>query len=158
MVELHEIRRVIAKHAGGKGRLIPVLQAIQREFGYVPPESIGIVAEELRVPASTVYGVATFYAQFRLTPPGKHVIRVCQGTACHVRGGQSILRTVSELLGIGPGGTTSDGLFTLEQVACLGACGLSPVLMVDDVAYGRLTPERIPEILAGYRSGVEEAG
>lgn len=157
MPDTDEIRALARTHAATRGSLIPALQEIQTRFGYIPAAAIAIVAAELRIPASAVYGVATFYTQFRLTPRGQHLIRVCLGTACHVRGGEDILAALIRALGIEPGETTPDGLFTLEQVACLGACGLSPVMMVDDTAYGRLTVDKVPQILDGYRVAARAA-
>jgi NADH:ubiquinone oxidoreductase subunit E len=135
-----------------RGSLIPVLQAAQETYGYLPSTVLEVIATRMSVPISQIYGVVTFYAQFRLLPRGKHVIRTCQGTACHVRNSSLILETLKSNLGVTPGGTTADQQFTLETVACLGACSLAPVMMVDNEAHGRLRPERIPEILSKYRS------
>ena len=126
-----------------KGALIPVLQQAQDVYGYLPQEVLECIASELRIPVAEVFGVVTFYAQFHLNPRGRNIVRVCQGTACHVRGGASILD-------IKPGETTKDLNFTLETVACLGACGLAPVMMVNDNTHGRLTPDDIPGILDSY--------
>ena len=133
-----------------KGALIPVLQKSQDVYGYLPQEVLETIASELRIPVAEVFGVVTFYAQFHLNPRGKNIVRVCQGTACHVRGGTSILEAVSHHLDIKPGETTKDLNFTLETVACLGACGLAPVMMVNDNTHGRLTPDDIPGILDSY--------
>ena len=135
-----------------KGALIPVLQKAQGVYGYLPKPVLETIAKELRLTTAEVFGVVTFYAQFHLNPRGKHIIRVCQGTACHVRGGAKILEAVSEDLKVKPGETTRDLEFTLETVACLGACGLAPVMMVDDNTHGRLTPLDIPGILDSYLS------
>ena len=135
-----------------KGALIPVLQKAQGVYGYLPKPVLETIAKELRLTKAEVFGVVTFYAQFHLNPRGKHIIRVCQGTACHVRGGAKILEAVSEHLKVKPGETTRDLEFTLETVACLGACGLAPVMMVDDNTHGRLTPLDIPGILDSYLS------
>ena len=135
-----------------KGALIPVLQKAQGVYGYLPKPVLETIAKELRLTTAEVFGVVTFYAQFHLNPRGKHIIRVCQGTACHVRGGAKILEAVSEHLKVKPGETTRDLEFTLETVACLGACGLAPVMMVDDNTHGRLTPLDIPGILDSYLS------
>lgn len=135
-----------------KGALIPVLQKAQGVYGYLPKPVLEIHAKELRLTTAEVFGVVTFYAQFHLNPRGKHIIRVCQGTACHVRGGAKILEAVSEHLKVKPGETTRDLEFTLETVACLGACGLAPVMMVDDNTHGRLNPLDIPGILDSYLS------
>ena len=135
-----------------KGALIPVLQKAQGVYGYLPKPVLETIARELRLTTAEVFGVVTFYAQFHLNPRGKHIIRVCQGTACHVRGGAKILEAVSEHLKVKPGETTRDLEFTLETVACLGACGLAPVMMVDDNTHGRLHPLDIPGILDSYLS------
>ena len=133
------------------GALIPVLQAAQDVYGYLPVPVLEAIAERLAVPISQVYGVVTFYAQFHLEPRGKHIVRTCQGTACHVRGAGKILDALKESLGVAPGKATPDLQFTLETVACIGACGLAPVMMVDQDTHGRLTPDAIPEILDKYR-------
>ena len=135
-----------------KGALIPVLQKAQGVYGYLPKPVLETIARELRLTTAEVFGVVTFYAQFHLNPRGKHIIRVCQGTACHVRGGAKILEAVSEHLKVKPGETTRDLEFTLETVACLGACGLAPVMMGDDNTHGRLKPLDIPGILDSYLS------
>ena len=135
-----------------KGALIPVLQKAQGVYGYLPKPVLETIARELRLTTAEVFGVVTFYAQFHLNPRGKHIIRVCQGTACHVRGGAKIHEAVSEHLKVKPGETTRDLEFTLETVACLGACGLAPVMMVDDNTHGRLNPLDIPGILDSYLS------
>lgn len=133
-----------------KGALIPVLQEAQNIYGYLPKEVLRKIAEELRMPFSKVFGVATFYAQFHLKPRGRNIIRVCLGTACHVRGGAKVFKAIQEHLGVADGETTGDLRYTLETVACLGACGLAPCMMVNDDTHGRLTPERAAEMLAKY--------
>ncbi|MDR1044846.1 MAG: NADH-quinone oxidoreductase subunit NuoE [Candidatus Adiutrix sp.] len=133
------------------GALIPVLQGAQDVYGYLPVPVLEAIAERLVVPISQVYGVVTFYAQFHLEPRGKHIVRTCQGTACHVRGASKILDALKGNLGVAPGKATDDLQFTLETVACIGACGLAPVMMVDQSTHGRLTPDAIPEILDKYR-------
>jgi len=148
---------ILARHKGHTGALIPVLQETQEAYGYLPRETIRRIAKALRRPEAQVYGVATFYAQFHLKPRGKHIIRVCLGTACHVRGANLILDQISSSLGIKPGETTEDLVFTLERVACIGACGLAPTMMVDAETHGRLTPKAAVEIIEGYRRRHEEA-
>ena len=133
-----------------KGALIPVLQHAQDVYGYLPQEVLEAIASELNIPVAEVFGVVTFYAQFHLTPRGKNIIRICQGTACHVRGAKTILEAVCSHLGVKAGETTPDLTFTIETVACLGACGLAPVMMVNDNTHGRLTPSDIPGILDSY--------
>lgn len=146
------LRAVIAEHKGEQGALMPVLQSAQNIFGYVPEEVQRFIAEGLGVTLSEVYGVATFYSQFSLEPNGEHVIGVCLGTACYVKGSQKVLDRLAEELGVEVGKTTKDGKFTLNATRCLGACGLAPVMMIGDEVYGRLVPDDIPDILAKYRS------
>ncbi len=145
-----QLSEVLAEYSGQKGSLIPVLQKAQGIYGYLPKEVLKQVAVSLKMPFSQVYGVATFYAQFRLRPRGRNVIRVCLGTACHVRGGEMILETIENELKIGDGETTDDLRFTLESVACMGACALGPVIRVNDDTHGRLTPSRLSGIFAQY--------
>ena len=133
------------------GALMPVLQRAQNIFGCVALDVQKRIAEGLGVTLSEVYGVATFYAQFSLVPSGKYVISVCLGTACYVKGSQKVLDRLSEELGIPVGGTTRDGLFTLNATRCLGACGLAPVMTINEEVYGRLVPDDIPGILAKYK-------
>ena len=131
--------------------LIPILQDAQNEYGYLPEDVLKEIACSLDLSLSQVYGVVTFYTQFHLEPRGKNIIRVCQGTACHVRGAGPVLEKIEEELDIESGETTDDLNFTLETVACIGACGLAPVIMINDETHGRLTPEKVPEILAKYK-------
>lgn len=140
-------QEILGQYQGQDGALIPVLQKAQDVYGYLPEATIRRIAGYFGKPVSEVYGVATFYSQFHLAPRGENIVRVCMGTACHVRGGQKILDKICETLGIQPGETTGDRKYTLESVACIGACGLSPVIMVDEDTHGRLTQDRIPEIL-----------
>ncbi len=146
------LRAVIAEHKGEQGALMPVLQSAQTIFGYVPEEVQRFIAEGLGVTLSEVYGVATFYSQFSLEPNGEHIIGVCLGTACYVKGSQKVLDRLAEELDVEVGKTTKDGKFTLNATRCLGACGLAPVMMIGDEVYGRLVPDDIPDILAKYRS------
>ncbi|MGF7184268.1 NADH-quinone oxidoreductase subunit E [Desulfitispora alkaliphila] len=145
-----KLKEVIGKFCNQRGALIPVLQAAQDIYGYLPKEVLIKISEDLNLPLSKVYGVVTFYAQFHLKPRGRHIIRVCLGTACHVRGGAKVLERIEKELGISDGSTTEDLRYTLESVACIGACGLAPVIMVGDDTHGRLEPEQIPEILEKY--------
>ncbi|MDU4962033.1 MAG: NADH-quinone oxidoreductase subunit NuoE [Sporomusaceae bacterium] len=147
---LTQLDEILAKYQGGKGALIPVLQEAQHAYGYLSKDVVEHLAKALDIPVSQVYGVITFYSQFHLNPRGRNIIRVCQGTACHVRGGKAILKALEDQLKVAAGSTTPDLKFTLETVACIGACGLAPVLMVNDDTHGRLTPEAIPDILARY--------
>ena len=141
----------IARHKGEPGALMPVLQEAQNIFGYVPQDVQQIIADGLGTTLAEVYGVATFYAQFSLEPKGQYVVGVCLGTACYVKGSQKVLDKLSEELKIPVGKTTPDGVFTLNATRCLGACGLAPVMMINDEVYGRLTPDEIPTILDKYR-------
>jgi len=133
---------------GERSDLIAILQEVQARFGYLPEEAMRRVAKFVNTSESQVYGVATFYGQFRLTPGGRNTIRVCLGTACHVQGGVRILATVEKELGIARGGTTPDGAFSLETVACLGACALAPNVTVNGDVHSHLTPEKVAKILA----------
>ena len=149
---MHEqLAQILAPHRGQRGALVPVLQKTQEALGYLPEEVISEVAYFLRLPESEVYGVATFYAQFRFERWGEHTIRVCQGTACHVRGSQRILETVEQELGIHRGETTEDYKFSLERVACFGSCALAPVMVVDKTVHGRMTTTKARKILDEYR-------
>jgi len=141
---------------GDESLLIPLLQAAQGAYSYLPMPVLERIADHLKMPISRVYGVVTFYAQFYLTPRGRNTIRVCRGTACHVRGGPRILEELEKQLGIKEGGTTPDREFFLETVACIGACGLAPTMMINKNTYGHLTTTRIAEILDSIRP--EEEG
>lgn len=148
---LEELQQIIDNSRETSGMLIALLQETQELFGYLPGDAIKLISDELKVPSSEIYGVATFYSQFRLKPRGRNVIRVCTGTACHVRGGDKLVAAVTQALHLGKGeNTTRDLMFTFEPVACLGACGMAPVMMVNDDAYGRVTPEEVPAIIARY--------
>lgn len=144
------LKEILEEYRDTEGALIPVLQKTQGFYGYLPEHAIKHIADYFRIPSSEVYSVATFYAQFHLKPRGKNIIRVCTGTACHVRGGQKILDKIRSELKINPGETTVDLRFTLESVACIGACGLAPVMMINGDTHGRLTPDKVPAILARY--------
>ena len=135
-----------------KGSLIPLLQSAQESYGYIPENAIHYISELVGISAADIYGVITFYAQFRLKPLGKSLIRICEGTACHVNGAKKILSTLEDELGIGVGETSEDGMFTLLSVACLGCCSLSPVIMINDETHGGLTPDKLKKILKKYRS------
>ena len=149
--KLNRLDAAIQANKGQKGAVMVTLQEAQENFGYVPKDIQIRIAEGLGVTLSEVYGVATFYAQFALQPRGEHVIGVCLGTACYVKGSKNILEKLIEELGVPAGSTTPDAKFTLKDTRCLGACGLAPVMMIDDDVYGRLTPADIPGILAKYR-------
>jgi NADH-quinone oxidoreductase subunit E/NADP-reducing hydrogenase subunit HndA len=149
-----ELRRFIRKHKDQPGAMMPVLQEAQGIYGYLPREVQEIIAQEMQVPLSDVFGVATFYSQFTLTPKGEHSISVCLGTACYVKGADKILSAIEEHLGIKEGECTSDGFFSIESCRCLGACGLAPVMTVDGEVYGKVTPESAVQIIDSYREEV----
>lgn len=136
------LEALLSKYRGQKGALIPLLQGTQAIYGYLPKEAMALIAKDLGDPLSHVYGVATFYAQFRLVPRAKNVIRVCHGTACHVSGAPLVSLEIERHLGIEDGENTADMMFTLESVACLGACGMAPVMMINDRTYGKLTADK----------------
>ena len=150
-----ELDKLIAEHKHQKGALMPVLQGAQAIFGCVPEDVQKVIAEGLGVTLSEVYGVATFYAQFSLHPKGEYLVSVCLGTACYVKGSQSVLDRLSKVLDVPVGGTTPDGKFTLEATRCLGACGLAPVMMINGEVYGRLTPDEVPGIIDKYKAKAE---
>ncbi|SCJ37213.1 NADH-quinone oxidoreductase subunit E [uncultured Clostridium sp.] len=144
------LREVIRTHKGQPGATMPVLQAAQEIFGYLPEEVQIMVAEGLDIPLTEVYGVASFYAQFTLNPKGKYQISLCLGTACYVKGASDILEAVQQRLGIKPGSITPDGKFSLDACRCIGACGLAPVMMINNDVYGRLTVDQVGSILDKY--------
>ena len=144
--------------AGDSNNLISFLQAAQDIYGYLPKDVLYYIAEKVGVSPADAMGVATFYSQFRLQPIGKYLIMCCQGTACHVNGSEIICRTIEEHLGIQNGQTTEDGLFTLENVACLGCCSLAPVMTVNGEAYGSLTPSKVKQVLDDIRAKDAEGG
>lgn len=142
---------VINDYKGKDGPLMPVLQGAQEIYGYLPYEVLTIISENLHISMADIYGVATFYAQFSLVPKGEYQIGVCLGTACYVKGSGDLLEKVKQELGLEVGGCTPDGKFSLTATRCIGACGLAPVMTVNDDVYGRLTVDQIPEILAKYK-------
>lgn len=151
--DVKKITDVIEKYREQKGALIPILQKAQYVYGYLPQNVMEHIANSLNLSNSKIFGVATFYKQFRFTPMGKYVIKVCHGTACHV-GGANILDSVLETkLGIKAGETTEDGLFTILSVACLGCCSLAPVIMINDTTYGKLTNDKLIKIIDDYKEG-----
>lgn len=153
--DLTLMNETLEKYKNIKGSLITVLQKAQEIYGYLPTDVIYKIAEELDLTPAKVMGVATFYTQFRFKPVGKYLIMLCQGTACHVNGSERIEKTIKEELGISDGETTEDGLFTLKNVACLGCCSLSPVMMINEETYGSLTPEKVKAILKSLKEGEE---
>jgi NADH:ubiquinone oxidoreductase subunit E len=150
MVDIERVYRIIKKHNSRPGGLVSILQEIQSEYNYLPSEALRIVADQNGRSLIDVYGIATFYKSFSLTPRGKHVVTVCMGTACHVRGGPWIVEELERKLEICPGETTKDGLFTLETVNCLGACALGPIMVIDGEYYGQMTIKKVSEILPKY--------
>lgn len=149
---LERLRLLVSPYAGERGALIPVLQKVQDEFGYLPREVIPEIARILCLSESEIYGVATFYAQFRFEKQGEHTVKCCQGTACYVQGGKRILDTVRAELNLPPDKTTTDDYkFSLERVACFGSCALAPVMVIDKTVYGRMTPAKAREIISQYR-------
>ncbi len=150
-IDITSIYPLIEKYRGKKGNLIPVLQGIQNEYGYIPREAFKYASAELGLNLSDMYGVATFYSQFRLNPVGKHIIKVCHGTACHVQNATALTESIADALKIKDGETTPDGMFTLESVACLGCCSLAPVMMIGDETYGKLTGDKAVKIIRGIK-------
>ena len=148
--EVNDFKCNLLKSGKKHGSLIPLLQSAQDVYGYIPESSIYYISEVVGIPESEIYGVITFYSQFRLTPTGKYIIKICEGTACHVNGAKKILKAIEAELGISVGETTKDGKFTLESVSCIGCCSLSPVIMINDDTYGRLIPKMIGKILKKY--------
>ena len=144
---------IIARHIGERGAIMPCLQEAQEVYGYLPVEVQTMIAKGLEVPLEEVFGVSTFYSQFSLTPKGKYNISVCLGTACYVKGAASVLDAISKSLGIQPEECTQDGMFSLTACRCVGACGLAPVMTVNDEVYGRLVPEDVEGILEKYKNG-----
>lgn len=148
---LNDIASQLSVFGKERGNLIPLLQIIQQRHSYLAPEVIDMVAEHLEIPSCEVYGVATFYNQFRFHPPGKHHIKVCLGTACHVRGGDIILENFERKLGIRDGETTLDREFSLERVACVGCCALAPVAVVDETVHGHVAPSKVEGFMLGFK-------
>jgi NADH-quinone oxidoreductase subunit E len=138
---------ILAGYGRERDNLIPLLQEVQDRFQYLAAEAVQRVAEHLDLSENDVYGVATFYAQFRFVPPGLHHVKVCQGTACHVRGSGMIVDAISRTIGIEPGQTSADGKFSLERVACFGSCALAPVVVLDDKVFGRMTAAKTKKLI-----------
>jgi len=145
------LNEILSSYQGKKEELIPILQQVQQAFGYLPEPMMKKIAKFLQLPESTVFGVGTFYAQFKLVPSGRNIIRVCRGTACHVRGGARILREVEKHLGIKPGESTPDLEYCLETVACIGACALAPTMVVNNATHGQMTTKKAAEALEQFK-------
>ena len=150
-IDWEKFSRILEKHHQKKWGLIPLLQEVQEAIGFIPPETIAPIAAALKLYPSQVQGVVTFYAGFSTEPRGKCVLKICRGTACHVKGGKSILRVIQKDLGLEEGETSTDYQFTLQTVACLGACFLAPTMMVDREYYGKLNPNKVASVLGEYR-------
>lgn len=148
----HDFKTKLWQYEGEMGALIPLLQSAQEAYGYIPETAIDHISEVVGIPGADIYGVITFYSQFRLKPMGINIIKICDGTACHVNASTGILRALEEELQIGNNETTEDGLFTLQKVACLGCCSLSPVIMINDNTFGRLTPKKVKELINQFRT------
>ena len=160
MIPIDEaIDRTLSQYKNAeRSDLIPILQDIQDSIGYVHRDAVKKVSYKLNIPPSKIFGVLTFYNQFRTQPPGKYHIMVCRGTACHVKGSEKILKVIQNTLKIEPGQTTRDGLFSIEVVACIGACGLSPVINISGEFYARVTPDSVRDILKTLKSEAKEEG
>jgi NADH-quinone oxidoreductase subunit E len=150
-----KLKEIFSRHKGEKHELITILQETQEKFRYLPAAAMQEISGFLHVPEATIYGVSTFYAQFKLTPLGKRVIRVCRGTACHVRGSGKVLAEIEKRLGIKAGQTTEDREYTLETVACIGACALAPTMTIDSETYGKMTTKKVAEVLGDRSSKTE---
>jgi len=150
-VDLSLLTPILEKYKNKKGNLIPLLQGAQTLYGYIPKEVFILISDETGTNLSHMYGVATFYSQFRLNPVGKHIVKVCHGTACHVQNAPMITDTIEGILGVKDGETTEDRLFTLESVACLGCCSLAPVLMIGEDTYGKLDSKKTTKVIKEIR-------
>jgi NADH-quinone oxidoreductase E subunit len=156
MIDFEKLQSIIAEHQEEKWGLIPLLQEVQEVFGYIPPESIDPIAEGMKLFPSQVQGVVTFYSGFSMKPKGKYVLKVCRGTACHVKGSRSILKMMQKELDLKEGQTSEDNRFTLETVACLGACFLAPTMQVNQTYFGKLAPAKVTSILDEYQKDQKE--
>lgn len=156
--KLQHVKEAIERFRDMKGALIPVLHEVQDVYGYLPEEVLQLVSDELNIPMTEIYGVASFYSFFSLEPKGEHIIRVCMGTACYIKGAQGLVDRFSTDLKIKPGETTKDGKFTLEATRCLGACGLAPVLTIGENVHGRLMQGDVPKLIKTYSKPAKEEG
>ncbi len=147
VVDPARVEAIIAEYQHQRWALVPLLQRIQQEFGFIPPDSIGLIARGMKLFPAQVQAVISFYAQLYTAPRGKNTVRVCRGTACHVRGGKTILKLVKQHLGIDEGETTPDLEYTLETVACIGVCAIAPNMVINDVTYGRMNPKKVSQVL-----------
>lgn len=149
--EISKVQEFIAANQNTDGALIPVLHQVQEYFGYIPYEAQRLIAKGLKVPIADIYGVITFYSRFTLKPTGKYKISVCLGTACYVKGSENILEKIQETIGVKAGDSSADGMYSVEATRCIGACGLAPVMTVNEDVYGKVTPEEIPTIMEKYK-------
>jgi len=147
-----QINQICDRYANETTPLMMILSDIQREYGYIPVEVQELVSERTGISVAEIYGVVTFYSFFSLTPKGKYIIGCCLGTACYVKGAQQIIDKFSEILEIGPGETTKDGLFTIDALRCIGACGIAPAVSINGTVYPKMTVDQVPEVIASYRS------
>ena len=148
--------KIIGNYPREKRFTLAILQDIQKEYGFIPRDKMTEVSVHLEIPVSEIYSLATFYKALSLKPKGKYIIKVCNGTACHIRNSVSVLEEVKNILNIGDGETTEDGLFSVEVVNCLGACALAPVMVVEDKFYGEMTRDKVRDVLKGYRRKADE--
>ncbi|KKM10455.1 hypothetical protein SY88_13930 [Clostridiales bacterium PH28_bin88] len=149
------VAAIIERHRGEEGALLPVLREVQAQTHHLSEEVMKQVAAGLGIPLSQVFGTASFYTMFNVRPKGRHIIRVCESAPCHVERAREVMAALEKELGVGLGGETPDGLFTLETASCIGVCGVAPAIMIDDKVYGNLTPEMIPEVIARFRAEAE---
>ena len=156
LISREEILRILHGYPRERRWCLAIMQDMQREFAYIPREGMELLAEYLDCPLSSLYSMATFYKALSLKPKGKHIIKVCDGTACHIRGSMNLVEGIRRTLGIAPGDVTEDGLFSLEVVNCLGACAMAPVMLIDETVYGRVTLEKLPGIFGKYRKEESE--
>lgn len=147
---MKNVETILNKYGYKRSSIIQILQDIQREYNYLPEDALKYTSQALRMPSSTIYSIATFYAAFSLNPRGKHLCTVCLGTACHVRGAPNVLRRIEDRLGIKSGNTTEDNMFTLETVNCLGACALAPIVVIDGEYHGQTTINKVDKLLDTY--------
>jgi len=150
-ISMEEVEEVLRSYPREQRYSLAIMQDLQHRFNHIPREGMEALAEYLGCPLSTLYSMATFYKALSLKPKGRHIIKLCDGTACHIRGAGSLIGGVTRLLGIQAGETTEDGLFSLELVNCLGSCALAPVMVVDETYYGKMTMEKLPTVLNSYR-------
>lgn len=155
-IDYNQLSNILSKYKPEKRFTLAILQDIQNEFNFIPKEAVFYLAEYLSVPVSEIYSMATFYKALSLTPKGKHIIKICNGTACHIRGSNILIDEIKDLLEIKPGETTADGLFSLEIVNCLGACALAPVMVVDKQYYGAMTKDKVMEVIKEYKEAAYE--